>query len=282
MSWKQHNHWLYAWIPLFGAFIWFGMLWAMLITWLAEGRPKYPTQTGKVAYISDVGASFLKPLFITGCSITALCFVFALVVERWLRHRGRLVPNMRRRERVLSTCAILGSVIGGAGLILLSIFDTDRHHSAHRIFLLVFIVGVGLSAIFTILEFRWISHDFVEIRKLKAAYITKGVIAGLLIILAIVFAVTLFEAVDVGGVIEWTIAFGFTFYLLTFVWDLRMAKGVRAGELKREHLLAMQEQGQGGEAMRETHAAGGDGMLGRQLGNTANGDHAVGTNGYAP
>ena len=59
---------------------------------------------------------------------------------------------MRRRERILSTFAILGSIIGGAGLILLSIFDTEHHHSAHRTFLLVFIVGVGLSAIFTIVE----------------------------------------------------------------------------------------------------------------------------------
>ncbi len=53
---------------------------------------------------------------------------------------------------MLSTLAILGSIIGGAGLILLSIFDTKRYHNAHRIFLLVFIVGVALSAIFTITE----------------------------------------------------------------------------------------------------------------------------------
>lgn len=33
------------------------------------------------------------------------------------------------------------------------------------------------------------------------------------------------------GVLEWTIAFGFTFYLLTFFYDLRMSKGVRKGEL---------------------------------------------------
>ena len=66
----------------------------------------------------------------------------------------RLVPTMRRRERILSTLAILGSIIGGAGLILLSVFDTKRHHSLHRIFLLVFIIGVALSAIFTIAEVR--------------------------------------------------------------------------------------------------------------------------------
>lgn len=59
---------------------------------------------------------------------------------------------MRHRERVFAALAILGSFIGGAGLILLSIFDTGRHPSLHRVFLLVFIVGVGLSAIFSVIE----------------------------------------------------------------------------------------------------------------------------------
>ena len=59
---------------------------------------------------------------------------------------------MRKREFAFSYLAILGSVIGGAGLILLSCFDTKRHPSLHRVFLLVFIVGVALSALFTIAE----------------------------------------------------------------------------------------------------------------------------------
>lgn len=67
---------------------------------------------------------------------------------------GRLFPDLRRREHAFSYLAIFGSVLGGAGLILLSIFDTKRHTSAHRAFLLVFIVGVALSAIFTIVEVR--------------------------------------------------------------------------------------------------------------------------------
>lgn len=39
----------------------------------------------------------------------------------------------------------------------------------------------------------------MEIRKLKIAYIMKGIIAGLLILLAIAFAVALYKAPDVGG-----------------------------------------------------------------------------------
>ena len=39
----------------------------------------------------------------------------------------------------------------------------------------------------------------MEIRKLKIAYIAKGLIAGTLILLAIAFAALLFTAFDAGG-----------------------------------------------------------------------------------
>ena len=84
-----HSHWYYVWIPIVTAFVWVGTLFAMLITWLAQGRPKYVSMDGNIAYISDIGADILKPLFITGCCITGVGFVLTLVVERWLRHGGR-------------------------------------------------------------------------------------------------------------------------------------------------------------------------------------------------
>jgi hypothetical protein len=35
-------------------------------------------------------------------------------------------------------------------------------------------------------------------------------------------------------VLEWVISFGFTFYLLTFFYDLRLSKGVEKGALSKE------------------------------------------------
>ncbi|KAI0326617.1 hypothetical protein GY45DRAFT_1258704 [Cubamyces sp. BRFM 1775] len=277
----EHEHWLHVWIPLFGGFIWFATLWALLITWLASGRPHYVSQDGSIAYISDVGADILKPLFVVGCCITGLSFFLSSSIERWLRHEGRLVANMRRRERALAILAIIFAFVGMCGLILLSIFDTKRHPSLHRVFLLVFIVGVGLSAIFTVIEYRWISHDFVEIRKLKILYIAKGTIAGILILLAIAFAITLFQATDPGAILEWLIAFGFTFYLLTFFFDLRMAKGVHKGQLSRQRLLAMRERGQGLTADLEANEAGNHGHANDVANAPANGHaNGVGANGY--
>lgn len=139
----------------------------MLGTWLGQGKPHYITQDGNIAYISDVGADILKPLFITGSSITAVCFVASLTIERWLRHRGRLLPNMRRREKVMSSLAIASSVLGGAGVILLSVFDTKRHMRLHRVFLLVFMVGVALSAAFTVAE---VSGSVVEVGLLSDVF----------------------------------------------------------------------------------------------------------------
>jgi len=223
----------------------------MIIAWKATGEPHYPSQNSKMPYISDIGAYVLKPLFVTGGTITAISFFLSLSIERWLRHSGRLIPNMRNREKVFSSLAILGSFIGGAGLILLTIFDTNRHTTLHRLFLLVFIVGVALSAVFTVMEFRWISKEFTEVRNLKHAYITKAIIASMLILLAIGFAIALYQgsrhdnerATFVGGILEWVIGFGFVFYLLTFYLDLRMSKGMRKGDLSREKLTAMQNDG---------------------------------------
>lgn len=102
--------------------------------------------------ISDIGADILKPFFIIGCIITALSLVGTLFAERWLRHEGRLTRDHRLRQKILAILAIIGSFVGGAGLILLSGFDTKRYTSLHRVFLGIFMLGVALSAIFTVAE----------------------------------------------------------------------------------------------------------------------------------
>ncbi|THH07456.1 hypothetical protein EW145_g3366 [Phellinidium pouzarii] len=238
---NRYHHWLYVWVPLATAFVWFGTVLALLITWLASGRPHYVSMSDDqtIAYISDVAADFLKPLFITGCAITAIGFVFCLAVERWARHEGRLLPDMRRREKVMGSLAIFWSFVGGVGLILLSIFDTKRHSRLHRVFLLIFVVGTALSAIFTVIEFRWLDKTFGRrFRLLRIAYLIKAIFVFILIVLAIAFGALLdSSSPNDGAIIEWTIAFLFTVYLLTFWFDLRQSKGVEKGDLSPERLV---------------------------------------------
>lgn len=92
---------------------------------------------------------FLRPQSIT--VITSFFYIFAMILERWLRHADR-IPNggetkRHRREVIYGPClpclafsgsqltapsltdslAIVFCVIGSAALILLSIFDTYSH-----------------------------------------------------------------------------------------------------------------------------------------------------------
>src|SRR5690554_5915153 len=107
-----------------------------------------------IPYISNIGAHELKPLFIAGCVLTTISLDLSFGADRWLRHRGRLVPNITRTEKILKALTIVFAIVGTVGLILLSIFDTANHKSLHNIFLGLFIGGYLISAIFICWEYQ--------------------------------------------------------------------------------------------------------------------------------
>ena len=147
----------------------------MLITWLVEGQPYYASfnDNQHIAYISDIGAQGLKPLFIAGCVVTTIFLDLSFASERYLRHNGKLAPNTTFAEKVLSAIAILFAIAGTAGLILLSIFDTLRHPHLHDGFLLLFIAGYVLSAIFICAEYQRLGVHFREQRILRVSFWVK-------------------------------------------------------------------------------------------------------------
>ena len=61
---------------------------------------------------------------------------------------------MRKREHVFAALATLSSFIGGFALISLAVFDNNRYPSLHLILLFIFILGVVISAIFSVIEVR--------------------------------------------------------------------------------------------------------------------------------
>lgn len=131
------------------------MLLGLLLHWIVDkDRVRYPSMRADIAFISNIGAHELKPLFIAGSVTTTLSLDCAFVAERWLRHAGRLVPNTSSGEKALAILTIIFALVGTAGLILLSIFDTWRHKDLHNIFLLLFIAGYLFSAIFTCWEYQ--------------------------------------------------------------------------------------------------------------------------------
>ncbi|KAF9886210.1 Protein sfk1 [Aspergillus nanangensis] len=177
-----------------------------------------------IAYISDVGAQGLKPLFITGSVITVVFLDLSFIAERWLRHAGQLVPNKGWFDKACAIGSIFFSIAGALGLILLSIFDTLRHPHKHDGFLVMFLVGYLISAILICAEYLRIGIFYrSDHRILLASFIIKATFVVVEIALAIGFGVCGGkgpEKRNAAAVLEWVIALIFTFYVLSFVIDL--------------------------------------------------------------
>lgn len=175
----------------------------------------------KIAYISDIGAFGLKPLFITGSVITTVLLDLGFLAERWLRHYGRLAPNTSRTQSAFSVIAIIFAIAGACGLILLSIFDTYHHDRLHNGFLLLFIGGYIISAIFICAEYQRLGIHYRQHRIIRISFWVKLTFILVEVAFAIVFAATSWNGhPDVAAIFEWIIALVFTFYVLSFLLDL--------------------------------------------------------------
>ncbi|RDL41320.1 uncharacterized protein BP5553_01299 [Venustampulla echinocandica] len=178
------SYWIF---PVISSLCWLGTLLGLLIHWSAIGKIIYPSmEPGQtIAYISDVGAGKLKPLFIAGSCVTTIFLDIAFLSGRWLRHRGRLARNTTLYEKVLSCLGILFAVVGTVGLILLK-------YRQHRVLRISF----------------WIKLTFILVE----------------VALAVAFGVcNRKKEYNAAAVLEWTIAFIFTFYIFTFFIDLAPA-----------------------------------------------------------
>jgi len=213
-------YWIF---PIISACMWLATLLTLLIRWEVVGHPHYPSMEAgqNIAYISDVGAYGLKPLFITGCVITTVFLDASFVAERWLRHTGRLAPNTYASQKILSVFSIIFAVAGTCGLILLSIFDTYHHPRLHDGFLLLFIAGFVISAIFVCAEYQRLGIHYRNHRILRISFWVKLIFILVEIAFAIVFVGTGWtHHKNVAAVFEWIVAFVFTFYILSFLLDL--------------------------------------------------------------
>ncbi|KAK0109574.1 hypothetical protein ONS95_002260 [Cadophora gregata] len=214
------SYWVF---PVISGFCWLGMLMGLLIHWTSTGKPHYASMDASqsIAYISDVGAQSLKPLFIAGSCVTTIFLDLSFLSERWLRHRGRLAKNQTLTEKVLSWLSMFFALIGTCGLILLSIFDTLRHPTLHDIFLLLFIGGYVISAVFVCWEYQRLGIKYREHRILRSSFWIKLSFILLEVVLAIAFGTCNFtNKYNAAAVLEWTIAFIFTFYVFSFFIDL--------------------------------------------------------------
>ncbi|KAL2888315.1 tyrosine kinase protein [Ceratocystis lukuohia] len=186
-----------------------------------------------IAYISDIGALTLKPLFIAGCAVTSVFFAVSFIATRWLRHRGRLLPNVTMFQRTLMYLNIFSVIVGTAGLIFLSIFDAYRHSGVHNACLVLFLLGFIASAIFACWEFRSLRHYYVDEPHLEASFYTKLAFIIFEGSLAIVFGILVkTHHRDAAAVVEWILAFIFSFYVFSYVMDLWPAVHTKKPEMR--------------------------------------------------
>lgn len=227
------DYWM---LPLVSAVIWLAMILTLLITWVTDGRPHYPSmvESQTIAYISDVGAQKLKPLFISMASATVVLLDLAFLLERWLRHRGRLAANTSRSQKALSTLASIAAVAGGLGLILLSIFDTWRHKKLHDAFLTLFIAGYVISAVFICAEYQRLGKRYREFRILRISFWIKLAFILTEVALAIAFgSLNKTHHYNAAAIVEWVISLIFTFYVASFALDFLPALDTQNGHHHR-------------------------------------------------
>ncbi|ODQ65595.1 hypothetical protein NADFUDRAFT_6303, partial [Nadsonia fulvescens var. elongata DSM 6958] len=231
-------HWM---LPLVAVLAWWGMLIGMLAGWAVQGRPVYPfmghTQT--IIYISHMGAlSGYQALFIVCASVQAIFYWLTLCSERYLRHSGRLLPNWQRAERIMIGLSILSGVIGQLGIIMVSIFNTVDHHRTHMKMLILFLIGMALSALFMSMEIIMLDRNYYRDRapaqrekyrqfkwRFIISYSTKLLWVAMAIGLAIGFGTLNLTghtrtAKNASAILEWTLAFFYGFYLISLSFDL--------------------------------------------------------------
>ncbi|KAF2810420.1 uncharacterized protein BDZ99DRAFT_462994 [Mytilinidion resinicola] len=273
------SYWI---VPIFSAFVWLAMLLAMLITWITEGSPRYASmEAGQhIAYISDVGAQGLKPLFIAMSTVTVVTLDLTFILERWLRHTGRLTHNTSLFQKILSILSIIAAIVGAVGLILLSIFDTLRHPHLHDAFLCLFIGGYIVSAIFICAEYQRLGIHFREHRVLRISFWLKLAFILIEIALAVAFGVTSKNGHrNVAAVLEWIIALIYFFFVLSFFIDFMPAVRTKHHQSHETEMDVALEQGDSATGRLYQNGAGDGGMNGYT--NGANG-YTNGANGYAP
>ncbi|CAF1015315.1 unnamed protein product [Adineta ricciae] len=201
---------------LIASLAWLATIAALFGLWARDDFVRYEPDDGEVVYISNVGAVH-KTAFIIGTSITGTFFFLTLLFTKLCFD----MENRRRFKRSMSIISIICSLIGGASLILLSIFDSSNHSGAHYTFTGLFIVFTILSAIFTVFH-RFSRYQWNFTVYLRVAFI------GLVIPLAITFAVmssikgpnNVSTLKSVAASIEWSIAIIFVMYLAAFGLDL--------------------------------------------------------------
>lgn len=213
-------------LPLVSGTVWVITLLALLIYWLAEGRPRYPGQSNpSVAFISDIGAFRLQPLFITGGVIASLTLT-GTIISVHLARRERILSTQipgdeqPRHEKWFSILACVFDIAACPCRICITFLDNHGHPSLHRTFLFLGLAGTAMSCICTAVVL-W-SEMWTGPAKRNDLLRRSCVLSNSLLVLEILLGSTFTGLLWTGqfksaGFVEWIMAFFFTFYFWAFI-----------------------------------------------------------------
>lgn len=139
--------------PLVAGAAWFTTITILLLRWLWIGQPRYPGQVNPdVPFISDIAAFTLKPVFVTGCTVTGLAFAGAVFGVHHVRYSPRfyaLAAADAPWRHGVSFVALVAGLVASFALFFLSVYDTFDAHRLHARLLFATFVGLGLAAVTT-------------------------------------------------------------------------------------------------------------------------------------
>ncbi|CAF9936245.1 MAG: hypothetical protein HETSPECPRED_010271 [Heterodermia speciosa] len=225
-------------LPLVAGTAWSITLLALLIYWLAEGRPRYPFQSNPyVAYISDIGAFRLKPVFIVGALLTSTTLLGTIITvhlafhQHRNRHRGLFTEHRWKYTKVSSIIACIFAFASCPCQICLPIFDNHRKHQIHQVLLSLALLGTGVTALCTTITFwgeMWPPRKEESPHEAKTetplgtrrrrSIMASNTLFMIEIVLGTCFIAFLWTgSYRVAGILEWVMSFLFTGYFWAFV-----------------------------------------------------------------
>ncbi|SMN17775.1 similar to Saccharomyces cerevisiae YKL051W SFK1 Plasma membrane protein that may act together with or upstream of Stt4p to generate normal levels of the essential phospholipid PI4P [Maudiozyma saulgeensis] len=219
---KPGNYWFI--VPWIAFLPWYGMLIAMLVCWAAQGHPIYwfmDTDQFPV-FISDIGATNLKPLFIACAGWQGIGYVITLCLELLQRNNGWMNPWFTKDERNLIIASIILGSIGELGILFCSIFTTASYHHVHIAMLTIFIIFMFLSLVCLTVNYYLMGFHYTILRRQNIStintnkstahwnkFLISAIFKTLWLVCAVIWAISFATLPDesTSAKFEWLLAF---------------------------------------------------------------------------
>lgn len=214
--------------------IWQGMLIAMLVAWAIQGKPdRYWfmsfTTTMDPVYLSDLGATSLKPLFAVCSGVHGALVVGAMVAEYVMRRSPArlLTPYISKHQKNMKFASIFTVTVSELGILFTACFDVDHYNHVHFSMVAIFIIFMLFTIVMDIVIYLmfWIHYRKANAARENAFYKWNCLGKCLWLVAAATcvlgFVIAMSENRDsLSGRFEWAICFWYGLLLLIWLSDI--------------------------------------------------------------